>query len=110
VVLVAGAGSTAVVVTAFLLWGVAFGAVPPLVQTRMMRTASPRARDLAGALQTTAFNVGIGGGALFGALLLAGPGMGALPVAEVGLTVAGLALGVLPGLARRPAWRPATSG
>ncbi len=109
VVLVTGAGSTPVVVTAFLIWGVAFGAVPPLVQTRMMKLASPRARDLAGALQTTAFNVGIGGGALFGALLLAGPGMGALPIAQVGLTVAGLVLGFVPSLARRPAWRPVTA-
>jgi predicted MFS family arabinose efflux permease len=106
VVLAVGAGSVPVVIAAFLAWGVAFGAVPPLLQTRMMRTASHRVRDLAGALQTTAFNVGIGGGALFGALLLAGPGMGTLPLTAVVLVAAGLVLGLVPELARRPAWRP----
>jgi predicted MFS family arabinose efflux permease len=109
VVLAVGAGSVPVVLAAFLLWGVAFGAVPPLVQTRMMRTASRRVRDLAGALQTTAFNVGIGGGALFGALLLTGPGMGTLPLAAVVLVAAGLVLGLLPELLRRPALRPLTA-
>jgi predicted MFS family arabinose efflux permease len=102
VVLGLGAGSTPVVIAAFLLWGIAFGAVPPLLQTRMMTTASHRVRDLAGALQTTAFNVGIGGGALFGALLLGGPGMGALPLTMVVLMAAGLVLGLIPELIRRP--------
>jgi predicted MFS family arabinose efflux permease len=109
VVLAATAGSTALVLAAFLLWGVAFGAVPPLLQTRMLRIASPRVRDLAGALQTTAFNAGIGGGALVGALLLTGPGMGALPIAQLGLTVAGLALALVPARAPRPALRPAAA-
>jgi predicted MFS family arabinose efflux permease len=66
-------------------------------------------RDLAGALQTTAFNAGIGGGALVGALLLTGPGMGALPIAQLGLTVAGLALALVPARAPRPALRPAAA-
>jgi predicted MFS family arabinose efflux permease len=101
-VLALGAGSIPVVLTAFLTWGIAFGAVPPLLQTRMMTTASYRVRDLAGALQTTAFNVGIGGGALFGALLLAGPGMAALPLTTVVLVAAGLVLGLVPELAGRP--------
>jgi predicted MFS family arabinose efflux permease len=50
-----------VVVAAFVVWGTAFGGVPAMLQTRMLRTASFQMRDLAGALQTTAFNIGIGG-------------------------------------------------
>lgn len=106
-VLAAGAGSGPVVIAAFLAWGVAFGAVPPLLQTRMLQTASYRVRDLAGALQTTAFNAGIGGGALVGALLVAGPGLGALPLTTVVLVAAGLVLGVLPAPQRRSVLRPA---
>jgi predicted MFS family arabinose efflux permease len=110
VVLAVGAGSVPVVLAGFLTWGVAFGAVPPLLQTRMMRTASRRVRDLAGALQTTAFNVGIGGGSLLGALLLAGPGMRTLPLTTVLLVASGLVLALLPELLRRPAaLRPATA-
>jgi predicted MFS family arabinose efflux permease len=108
-VLALSAGSFPIVLAAFLVWGVAFGAVPPLLQTRMMTTASYRVRDLAGALQTTAFNVGIGGGALFGALLLTGPGMATLPLTTVVLVAAGLGLGLVPELARRPELRPASA-
>jgi predicted MFS family arabinose efflux permease len=109
VVLAVGAGSIPVVIAAFLVWGAAFGAVPPLLQTRMMRTASRRVRDLAGALQTTAFNAGIGGGSLLGALLLPSAGMAALPLTTVVLVAAGLVLALVPELARsRSAWRLAT--
>jgi predicted MFS family arabinose efflux permease len=106
VVLALGAGSVPVVIAAFLAWGIAFGAVPPLLQSRMMQTASRRTRELAGALQTTAFNVGIGGGSLLGAVLLAGPGMAALPFTSVLLVAAGLVLGFVPELVRHAALRP----
>ncbi|GLI28078.1 MFS transporter [Agromyces rhizosphaerae] len=74
-------GSTVLALAAFALWGVAFGAVPPLLQTRLLQSASPRIRDVASALYTTAFNVGIGGGAMVGALLYGGFGVVALPFA-----------------------------
>jgi MFS transporter, DHA1 family, inner membrane transport protein len=87
-----------------VLWGLAFGLVPPLLQTRLLHTASARIRDTASAFYTTAFNVGIGGGALLGAVLLEWRGLSALPIANVVLVLAGLAVTLLSlGVARRSA-------
>ena len=79
-----------VVVIAFIAWGVTFGGLPAMLQTRMLHTASFRMRDLAAALQTTAFNIGIGGGALVGGLLLDSTGLASLPIAEVVFIGAGV--------------------
>ncbi|WP_208739532.1 MFS transporter [Arthrobacter agilis] len=84
--------NTVVVLVAVIVWGAAFGAIPAMLQTRMLRTASFRTRDLAAALQTTAFNVGIGGGALLGGLLLDGAGLEVLPFVLIALVAAGLGL------------------
>ncbi|SFN95134.1 MFS transporter [Mycetocola miduiensis] len=73
-----------------VLWGLAFGLVPPLLQTRLLHSASTRIRDTASAFYTTAFNIGIGGGALIGALLLDWRGLAALPVATIVLVLLGL--------------------
>jgi len=64
---------------AFAVWGLAFGAIPPLLYTRLLQATDPRQRDAAGALYTTAFNVGIGGGALVGAVLFERIGVQGLP-------------------------------
>jgi DHA1 family inner membrane transport protein len=84
---------------AFLLWGMAFGILPPLLQTRMLHTASHRIRDAASAFYTTAFNFGIGGGALLGAVLLDAVGLHAVPLAYAGILAAALVLVVVTGLA-----------
>ncbi|MHA7280893.1 MFS transporter [Arthrobacter sp. MDT2-2] len=84
--------NTVVVLIAVIVWGAAFGGIPALLQTRMLRTASFRTRDLSAALQTTAFNVGIGGGALLGGLLLDGIGLEVLPFVMILLVAAGLSL------------------
>lgn len=89
------------VVIAFVVWGVAFGGVPAMLQTRMLRTASFRVRDLAAALQTTAFNIGIGGGALFGGLLLESVGIASLPLFEIGLVALGLTVSISVDVAHR---------
>jgi DHA1 family inner membrane transport protein len=78
--------------TALVIWGLAFGLIAPLLQTRMLHTASPRIRDTASAFYTTAFNAGIGGGALVGSLLLDWRGVSILPVANVTLTLLGLVI------------------
>jgi predicted MFS family arabinose efflux permease len=109
-VLAVGTGSTPLVVLALGVWGMAFGGVPAMLQTRMMRTASPQARDLAGALQTTAFNVGIGGGALLGSVLIDDAGVGVLPVASLLFLAAGLALSFAPEAMRLRARRLALAG
>ncbi|MFU8946099.1 MFS transporter [Mycetocola zhadangensis] len=104
--LIAALGTTAIAVTvmalatstlwvsglALVVWGLAFGLIAPLLQTRMLQTASPRIRDTASAVYTTAFNTGIGGGALVGSVLLATGGVGILPVADVALTLLGLVI------------------
>lgn len=87
-------GSTIVVVVAFVVWGVAFGGLPAMLQTRMLHTASFRMRDLAAALQTTAFNIGIGGGALLGGLLVDSVGLTSLPVAAIVFLAVGLVVSV----------------
>ena len=58
----------AAVVAAIALWGVAFGALPPLLQTAALR-ASP-SRDAAPAIVNSMFNVGIAAGAWTGGRLL----------------------------------------
>ena len=65
------------VVSGFL--GAVFGGVPVILQTRMMSVASPSRRNMAAALQTTAFNIGIGGGAFLGGTAIELSGLSALP-------------------------------
>ena len=74
-------------VIAYLAWGFAFGAVPPLLQTRLLQAAAPERRDAASALYTTAFNIGIGGGALVGGLLFGAFGVASIPLAFVVMAV-----------------------
>lgn len=77
---------------AFLLWGLAFGALPPLLQTRLLHTSSPAFRDTASALYTTSFNIGIGGGALVGSLIFDAGGLMLLPWCYVALLLVSIAL------------------
>ena len=70
---------------AFVIWGVTFGALPPLFQTKMLQVSPEGHRDIASAFYTTAFNTGIGGGALIGALVLDGSGLDTLPLLYVGI-------------------------
>jgi predicted MFS family arabinose efflux permease len=81
-----------VVVIALVVWGAAFGGAPALLQTRVLQLASPRLRDVSAAFVTTSFNIGIGGGALIGSLMLDGWGLHTLPFADVAVTVGTLVL------------------
>jgi MFS transporter, DHA1 family, inner membrane transport protein len=90
-----------VAIGAFVIWGMAFGALPPLLQTRLLHAASARIRDTASAFYTTAFNVGIGGGALLGAVLLDTVGLEAVPFVYVGILVVALVLVVVSDLVIR---------
>ena len=82
-------------IAAFVLWGMAFGMLPPLLQTRMLHAASPRIRDTASAFYTTAFNAGIGGGALLGAVLIESVGLEMVPIVYVGVLVVALLLVII---------------
>lgn len=75
----AESGTELVVWILIILMGAVFGGIPVMLQTRMMWTASHRVRNLAAALQTTAFNVGIGGGAFLGGLVLEETSLESLP-------------------------------
>lgn len=95
------AASTPVALVAIFLWGMAFGALPALMQARMMHTASVRVRDAAAAYFTTSFNVAIGGGALMGGIVLDGWGIALLPIVDVAITVVGFALILVVAVAQR---------
>ena len=94
------------VVIAALLQAMTFAAVPILLQTRMMRITPPHQRSPAAALQTTAFNIAIGGGAVVGALVVGEWGLEALPWWAALLTGAGLILSLLTSPARSPRTTP----
>ncbi|MER7481765.1 hypothetical protein ABTX60_29745 [Streptomyces sp. NPDC126510] len=64
-------------VAAVALWGVAFAALPVTLQSGVLRLGAT-APDAASSWYVSAFNLGIGGGALAGGLLSAFP-VGALP-------------------------------
>jgi predicted MFS family arabinose efflux permease len=79
------------VLGATAVWGVSFGAIASIFQTAAVRTrgASP---DVAGALVNATANVGIGGGAALGALVLHVGSLGVLPWLGTGLVAAGLVI------------------
>lgn len=85
-------GLWVVAIPGFLLWGLAFGAIPTLLQTRMLHAAHPSFRDTASSFYTTAFNVGIGGGALVGGALLDGLGIASLPAAFLAVVAVSVVL------------------
>lgn len=85
-------GTPLLAIAAFLTWGFAFGALPALMQTRLLHAASERIRDTASAVYTTAFNIGIGGGALVGAIVFDTLGVGVEPFFYVGMIVLVLVL------------------
>jgi predicted MFS family arabinose efflux permease len=82
------AGQPVIALIAFFAWGVAFGVLPPLLQTDLLHTASARFRDTASAIYSSSFNVGIGGGALVGAVVFGAIGVRNLPWIYVGILVA----------------------
>ncbi|MEX1078067.1 MAG: MFS transporter [Homoserinimonas sp.] len=84
-----------VAIIAFLVWGLSMGMLPPLLQTRVLHAAPARIRDTSSAFYTTAFNVGIGGGALVGSLALQQYGLGSLPYLYLGFLVVAIVLVVV---------------
>ncbi len=76
-----------VVIATMVIWSIAFGGAPAMLQTRMLHTASPRIRDVASAYLTTSFNIAIGGGALVGGILLDRTSILVLPFVDVGITL-----------------------
>jgi predicted MFS family arabinose efflux permease len=82
-------GSAAGTVAAVIVWGAAFTALPVCLQAAVLRVA-PRSADTASALYVVAFQIGIGGGALAGSLLVDTGVLAGLCVIGAALAAAGL--------------------
>jgi predicted MFS family arabinose efflux permease len=91
VLLVAGPGSSVVAGAAVVLWAVPAAGMSVVLQAAVLRVAPDRP-DLATAVYIVAYQIGIGAGAAFGAVLL---GSGALPVAVATTAVCGVVGAVL---------------
>src|SRR5215467_10882953 len=96
------ARAPAALLAAAALWGMAFGGAPTL-QTALVDASGPASADVATALQTTVYNVGIAAGSLAGGLVLSRTGAAALPWVTLVFTVAAL---TTVGAARRNAFPP----
>lgn len=95
----AGQGGGAVI--ALALWGVAHAALFPLCQVRVMR-AAPQAQALAGTLNVSAANAGIGLGALLGGGAIERWGLGSLGMAAAAVALLAIAAGQLLRHAEEP--------
>ncbi|WP_230580546.1 MFS transporter [Xenorhabdus bovienii] len=97
------ATSTAAVITIFL-WGMAGYAFVPGMQLRVMQHAK-EAPTLASALNISAFNIGIGGGALIGGIVVASPlGVSSTPWVGAVVTLISIAILLLSIRAERNKW------
>jgi len=88
------------VIVFLVLWSAFLGGVPIIFQARLLRTASESLRDIGSAWLTVAFNVGIGGGALVGGLVLETWSLAALPLVTAACLVVALVM-VLVGIPNR---------
>src|ERR1700730_15149295 len=80
-------GSAGLTVAAVVLWGAAFTAIPVAMQSAVLRVA-PQSADTASALYVVAFQIGIGGGALAGSILVDAGWLAGLPVVGMALGAA----------------------
>lgn len=77
------------------LFSLGFAVVEPLFGQYIMESASPKLRDFAGAMRTTAWNLGIGGGSFVGGLLLVPLGISMLPYLGVGILLIAVAVALV---------------
>jgi predicted MFS family arabinose efflux permease len=84
-------GSTVGTVASVALWGAGFTALPVVLQAAVLRVA-PRSADTASSLYVVGFQIGIGGGALVGSLLVNAGLLAVLPVAALALAAIGLVI------------------
>ncbi len=77
---VIGSERPGLAVVVIALWGLITGAVPPALQNVILGAAPPSYRDRAGAINVTAFNLGIATGSAAGAVVLDHLSLPLLPV------------------------------
>ncbi|WP_436534930.1 MFS transporter [Actinoplanes sp. HUAS TT8] len=92
-------------ILALAICGLAFGTMPVFLQAAALRVA-PEAPDAASGLTASAFNAGIGGGALLGATVLDHAGVSAIPATGAALAACALAIVLLRGQAAFPTKNP----
>ncbi|GAA2244659.1 MFS transporter [Promicromonospora sukumoe] len=79
----------AIALVGLALFGLAFSAIPPALSFLSMQVA-PGATESATAISSSVFNIGIGGGAALGALVVATVGVGTVPLVGAFFVLAGL--------------------
>ena len=89
------AQSPLVTIVTVALFGLGFSIVEPLYGQYIMEVSSPRLRDFAGAMRTTAWNLGIGSGSFMGGLLLVPLGIIALPYLGSAILILAAALALV---------------
>jgi DHA1 family inner membrane transport protein len=95
-------------VASLFLFGAAYYAVIPAVNTRLLDVASQQARTLALTVQSSAFNVGTAlGGWLGGRIIAAGAGLRWLPVTGAAVAVLALVLALVESAGERRRTAPA---
>ncbi|MEE2059634.1 MFS transporter [Rhodococcus artemisiae] len=94
-----GGNVTPVFAIGVVLWGIATGAFPPILQARVLRVSTVAFRPLAGGVVITAMNLGIAAGALIGATLLSS-GAGTVVIAGFIAASSGVAVLLFTGSRR----------
>lgn len=94
-------GVPVAVIVLVALWSGFLGGVPVIFQARLLQLASLELRDIAAAWLTVAFNLGIGGGALVGGIVIGAWSVAALPLVTVGCVLAALVPGWAMGVFAR---------
>ena len=89
------ASSQVLAIVAIALWSLGFSVTEPLFGQYIMELSSPRLRDFAGAMRTTAWNLGIGSGSFIGGILLVPLGIGALPYLGAVVLVGGATVALI---------------
>lgn len=92
---------------AVVCWGAAFGAAPTLIQVALVDAAGPERGEVATAMQTAVYNVGIAAGSFAGGLALDRGGAGTLPWVALPLVTAALVTVIAGRRAPFPRSRPA---
>jgi len=98
------AGSPVAAILACALWSLGFAVTEPLFGQYIMELSSPRLRDFAGAMRTTAWNLGIGSGSFIGGVLLIPLGITALPYLGASVLVGGATVALIARRRERALW------
>jgi len=91
------AHSLGLLIVALAIWGIAYTALFPVCQVRVMKAAS-RAQAMAGTLNVSAANAGIGLGAIIGGLVIAQWGLGSVGYVSAAIAIAAMLM--VPWVAR----------